>query len=137
MRSRRAAPGYLAKHGHPTTVAQVRSQHLLAAAGQLPWRLEGPTGAVVIDGVSRVQTNSSEVVRELTLAGAGIALRSLWDVDHDIASGRLIRLLPDYAGSSDAGIYAVRPRAPLAPAGVTAFIAYLQDLYRPVAPWAA
>lgn len=132
-----AAPRYLEKHGLPATIAQVRGGHLLAAAGQLPWRLDGPSGAVVIDGASRVQTNSSEVVRELTLAGAGIALRSLWDVDQDIASGRLIRLLPDYSGSHDAGIYAVHPRAPLVPAGVTAFIAYLRTLYSPSAPWAA
>lgn len=132
-----AAPRYLDKHGLPTTIAQVRNSHLLAAVGQLPWRLDGPSGSAVIDGESRVQTNSSEVVRELTLAGAGVALRSLWDVDQDIASGRLIRLLPDYAGSHDAGIYAVHPRAPLVPAGVTAFIAYLQALYSPTAPWAA
>lgn len=131
-----AAPSYVEKHGVPTTVAQVRGRDLLAAVGQLPWRLEGPAGAAIIDGTSRVQTNSSEVVRELTLAGAGVALRSLWDVDHDIASGRLIRLLPDFAGASDAGIYAVHPRAPLVPAGVTAFVEYLKALWSPP-PWSA
>lgn len=132
-----AAPSYLQRHGHPATIAHLREHHLLAAIGQLPWRLDGPAGPVVIDGDSRVQTNSSEVVRELTLAGAGVALRSLWDVDQDIAAGRLIRLLPDYAGSNAAGIYAVHPRAPLIPAGVAAFIAHLQALYQPTAPWAA
>jgi DNA-binding transcriptional LysR family regulator len=131
-----AAPSYVEKHGVPATVAQVRGRDLLAAVGQLPWRLESPAGAAIIDGTSRVQTNSSEVVRELTLAGAGVALRSLWDVDHDIASGRLIRLLPDYAGASDAGIYAVHPRAPLVPASVTAFVDYLKALWSPP-PWSA
>jgi DNA-binding transcriptional LysR family regulator len=131
-----AAPSYVEKHGVPTTVAQIRGRDQLAAVGQLPWRLEGPAGAAIIDGTSRVQTNSSEVVRELTLAGAGVALRSLWDVDHDIASGRLLRLLPDYAGASDAGIYAVHPRAPLVPASVTAFVDYLKALWSPP-PWSA
>ncbi len=131
-----AAPSYLAQHGEPTRVADLADHHLLAAVGQLPWRLEGPAGVTTVDRISRVRTNSSEVVRELTLAGAGVALRSLWDVDHDIAQGRLARLLPDYAGASDAGIYAVHPRAPLTPASVTAFVDYLKALWSPP-PWAA
>lgn len=131
-----AAPSYLAQHGEPARVADLGDHHLLAAVGQLPWRLEGPGGVTTVDRISRVRTNSSEVVRELTLAGAGVALRSLWDVDHDIAQGRLARLLPDYAGASDAGIYAVHPRAPLAPASVVAFIDYLKTLWSPP-PWAA
>jgi DNA-binding transcriptional LysR family regulator len=131
-----AAPRYLAQHGEPARVADLNAHHLLAAVGQLPWRLEGPTGVTTVDRTSRVRTNSSEVVRELTLAGAGIALRSLWDVDHDIAHGRLARLLPDYAGTSEAGIYAVHPRAPLVPASVTAFVDYLKAQWSPP-PWAA
>jgi DNA-binding transcriptional LysR family regulator len=131
-----AAPGYLARHGRPARVAELADHHLLAAVGQLPWRLEGPTGAVTVDGISRVRTNSSEVVRELTLAGAGVALRSLWDVDHDIAKGRLVRVLPEHAGVSDAGIYAVYPRAPLVPATVTAFVDHLKAHWSPP-PWSA
>ena len=131
-----AAPSYLLAHGKPSRVAQLTDHHLLAAVGQLPWRLEGPAGVITVDRISRVRTNSSEVVRELTLAGAGVALRSLWDVDHDIAQGRLVRLLPDYAGSSDAGIHAVYPRAPLVPASVTAFVEYLKRLWSPP-PWTA
>ena len=131
-----AAPSYLRAHGEPTRVADLADHHLLAAAGQLPWRLEGPAGGAIVDQPSRVRTNSSEVVRELTRAGAGIALRSLWDVDHDIAKGRLVRLLPDYAGASDAGIYAVYPRAPRVSASVTAFVEYLERLWTPP-PWTA
>ena len=123
-----AAPSYLADRGEPTEIQDLERHQLLAASGQLPWRLEGPSGPVTLSDESRVQTNSSEVVRELTLAGAGIALRSLWDVDQDIAAGRLVRVLSAYEGSSSAGIYAVHPRSALVPAKVTAFIAYLQTL---------
>ena len=123
-----AAPSYLAERGAPTTIQDLEHHHLLAAVGQLPWRLEGPDGPMTFQGDSRVRTNSSEVVRELTLAGAGIALRSLWDVDGDIAAGRLVRVLAAYEGATGAGIYAVHPRAALVPAKVSAFIAYLQAL---------
>ena len=124
-----AAPAYLAERGEPSCIADLGHHHLLAAAGQLPWRLDGPEGDTVVDGKSRVRTNSSEVVTELTLAGAGIALRSLWDIGRDIAEGRLARVLPAYEGSSSAGIYAVHPRAAHLPASVSAFIAYLQAIY--------
>src|SRR3546814_9675274 len=54
-----------------------------------------------------IATDSSEVVRELAIAGAGIALRSIWDVDAELADGRLVRVLPDWRGSDDAAVYAL------------------------------
>ena len=74
-----AAPAYLDRHGTPGTLADLKSHRLLAADGQMPWRLVGPKGPVTVEGRSHVRTNSSEVVRELALAGGGVALRSLWD----------------------------------------------------------
>jgi len=120
------APAYLAVHGAPGSLADLSRHHLLAADGQLPWRLEGPEGPTLVQGHSHVRTNSSEVVRELTLAGAGIALRSTWDVGGLLASGDLIRILPGWRGAADVAIHAVRPRAALVPPAVTAFIAFLK-----------
>ena len=130
-----ASPGYIAAHGAPGGTDDLRGHALLAATGQLPWRLTGPAGPVVIDGDSRVRTNSSEVVRELVLAGAGIALRSTWDIAEQLRAGALVRILPDHEGTSDVGIYAVRPRADLIPPNVRAFIGFLEDLYAPTPPW--
>jgi len=130
-----ASPGYIAAHGAPGGTDDLRGHALLAATGQLPWRLTGPAGPVVIDGDSRVRTNSSEVVRELVLAGAGIALRSTWDIAEQLRAGALIRILPDYEGTSDVGIYAVRPRADLISPNVQAFIGFLDRLYAPTPPW--
>jgi DNA-binding transcriptional LysR family regulator len=130
-----ASPAYIAANGAPRTSCDLRSHALLAATGQLPWRLTGPTGAVAIEGESRVTTNSSEVVRELVLAGAGIALRSTWDIAEHLRTGRLIRVLPDHEGTSDVGIYAVRPRAELIPPNVRAFVGFLEALYAPAPPW--
>lgn len=131
-----AAPAYIAAHGAPEDTAALARHQLLAATGQFPWRLTGGDGRTVsIDGTSRVRTNSSEVVRELCIAGVGIALRSLWDVSADLAAGRLVRILPDCEGSADVGIYAVSPRrGEIAPA-VGAFTDFLERLYGPVPPW--
>lgn len=104
-----AAPAYLDAHGAPATLEKLARHRLLAARGQMPWRLSGVGGEEVVSAASAVETNSSEVVRELALAGVGIALRSLWDVQADLAAGRLVRILPALTGSNETGIYAVRP----------------------------
>ncbi len=126
-----AAPAYLARAGTPGDVAALDGHRLLAAAGQLPWRL---SGGRIVTGDSFVRTNSSEVVRELAVAGVGIALRSLWDVSAEIRDGRLVRVLPDVEGSSDVAIHAVHRRGPPTRAAA-AFVAFLAALWSPMPPW--
>src|SRR5205814_8942347 len=99
-----AAPNYLVAFGEPQTIADLKSHQMLATTGQLPWQLDGPEGTVSHNGQSHIQTNSSEVVRELALGGCGIALRSLWDVSEALGQGTLRRILPQYQGSHDVGI---------------------------------
>lgn len=130
-----AAPSYLDRFGTPATLADLRQHRLLATDGQLPWRLTGPRGAVQVEGTSHVRTNSGEVVRELAIAGVGVALRSLWDISDALAQGQLRRILPDYAGPGDVAIYALHPLQANPPLAITAFIAFLAALYAPVPPW--
>lgn len=131
-----AAPAYLKAHGSPQSIEQLRRHRLLAAGGQLPWWLSGPDGrGITVEGVSHVRTNSSEVVRELAIAGIGIALRSLWDVSGDLAEGRLVQLLPRYEGSSSVGIYAVSPGMQKWSPTAAALTDYLKALYTPRPPW--
>ena len=130
-----AAPVYLERHGEPETLGALSRHRLLAASGQLPWKLVGPKGARSVDGKSAVTTNSSEVVREMAISGAGIALRSLWDVGTELADGRLKRILADHEGSADVGIFAVYP-AMTPTAAMGAFIGFLKGLYAPSLPWA-
>jgi LysR family transcriptional regulator, transcriptional activator for dmlA len=99
-----AAPQYVKVRGKPQSIEDL-SQHdcLQVRESDAPsstWLLskEGesmPTQAVKIQGV--LMSNSGELVRDWCLAGRGVMLRSLWDVAPQIASGELIRLLPNYA----------------------------------------
>lgn len=127
-----AAPAYLAAAGCPSAIGDLAQHRLLAADGQMPWRLTG-AGATAIDAPSAIATDSSEVVRELAIAGAGIALRSIWDVDAELADGRLVRVLPDWRGSDDAAVYALHLPDALPRAGA-AMLAYLKDLFA-TPPW--
>ncbi|MEH3107206.1 MAG: LysR family transcriptional regulator [Sphingomonas fennica] len=131
-----AAPAYLAVHGAPADLGDLGRHRLLAAEGQMPWRLASGRTRRSIDRPSHVRTNSSELVRELALAGVGIALRSLWDVSGSLASGALVRVLPEWEGSAEAGIFAVHPRSPIVPPAVDAFVAFLRETVDPAA-WEA
>ena len=129
-----ASPAYLADHGTPTNPAALAGHRLLAADGQLPWTLLRPTRRAVVEGVSHVRTDSSEIVRELALAGVGIALRSLWDVGTALADRRLVRVLPEWEGARDLAIHALHGHQPR-PA-VTAFVDFMAARLSPP-PWGA
>lgn len=130
-----ATPAYLAAHGVPENLQQLGRHHLLAASHQTPWRLTGPDGTISFPVTSLIRTNSSEVVREATLADIGIALRSNWDVGPEVRHGRLRQVLPEYGGAEDAAIFAVYPNRKLVAPGVRRFVRFLADLYGPQPYW--
>lgn len=131
-----ASPSYLRQHGAPARLQDLRRHRLLAAEGQLPWRLQAKGGQIVtVSGDSAVRTNSSEVVRELAIAGLGIALRSTWDVGNELRSGVLQVVLPDHPGAADVNIFAVHPVTNFVPAGVRAFIDHLRAIYGEAPSW--
>lgn len=129
-----ASPGYLAEHMAPASISDLSQHRLLAATGQLPWRLVNGRQKHTVEGPSHVRTNSSEVVRELALTGVGIALRSLWDVDAALAERALLPVLPEWTGPADLAVYAVHPRGPSTAPAVAALIAFLQQAFK-TAPW--
>lgn len=122
-----AAPAYLAEYGMPQSVAGLKAHRLLAAEGQLPWLVTSGGRRLTIQGESHVRTNSSEIVRELALAGVGVALRSLWDVAALIREGRLVRVLPEVDGSDDVAIYAMHAAAPALTAAAARFVDHMAD----------
>lgn len=129
-----ASPAYLARCGVPRSLDDLAEHALLAADGQMPWRLASGHTRRTIEGASAVRTNSSEIVRELALGGGGIALRSLWDVHGDLRNGRLVLVLPQWGAPADLAIYAVHPHAAPVPAATAAFVTFLQSIIDP-APW--
>jgi DNA-binding transcriptional LysR family regulator len=130
-----AAPAYLERHGEPASLGDLAHHRLLAARHQSPWRLESRHARRAIEIDSHVATNSSEVVRELALAGVGIALRSTWDVGAELASGALRRVLPAWQGATDVRIYAVHARAEPRPAAVTAYVEHMAGVFGPSPSW--
>lgn len=130
-----ASPDYIARHGTPQSLDDLRHHAQLAAENQSLWRLEGPEGSVSFRARSRVRTNSSEVARELVLSGAGIALRSTWDVGEELKSGQLQIVLPRYSGASDIAIFTLIAGRARSETRVRNFIDFLSGLYGDVPQW--
>lgn len=96
-----------------------------AAPGQEPQRV-----SVTVQGALRA--NNSEVLREATLAGLGLALLPDFSAGAALAAGRLETVLPRWRalGVFGEGIYALRPwSAQVAPA-TQALIRHLQAAWR-------
>ncbi|ATN33206.1 LysR family transcriptional regulator [Rhizobium sp. ACO-34A] len=130
-----ASPDYIAAHGMPRNIDDLKRHRCLPAHNHDVWRLEGPQGTLNIRPEGMLITNSSEVIREAVIAGLGIALRSTWDIGEELKSGRLVQVLPAYEGSHNVALSAVYPSRQFLPAKVRLFIDYLAELYGPVPYW--
>jgi len=130
-----ASPAYIARHGMPGDIDDLRRHICLPAHNHDPWRLEGPKGALTLRPEGKLITNSSEVIREAVIAGLGIALRSTWDIGPELRDGRLVQVLPAYEGSHNVTLSAVYPSRQFLPAKVRVFIDFLAELYGPVPYW--
>lgn len=116
-----AAPAYLARKGLPRKPEELlRHDWLVLTVLETPHQLEmaGPRGEPFRARIeARVASTNSRSLRELALAGAGIARQPLPDVEQEIAEGRLIRLLPEWRLPA-IGVYAVTPQREAQPAKV-------------------
>jgi DNA-binding transcriptional LysR family regulator len=95
-----AAPSYLERRGHPRTFAALATHECVlhkTASGLHPWRLSGPRGVERVEVMGPIVADDLGSVRQLTLAGAGIALMPDRVVWADIERGALVRVLPAYA----------------------------------------
>ncbi|KXO13629.1 Transcriptional regulator, LysR family [Moritella sp. JT01] len=95
-----ASPEYLAKHGTPLTpqdlvnhdcLAMIRSHEELKT-----WHFQDQDKKNAITVIPKRFSDDGEVIRYWALEGAGIALKSVLDVQDDIHHSRLVTVLNDY-----------------------------------------
>ncbi|MBO9582212.1 MAG: LysR family transcriptional regulator [Sphingobium sp.] len=127
-----ASPAYLAARGTPEALQDLAHHDCVTfshARNPASWRLRGPDGAeteVAVKG--RFMANTAQALRKATLEGLGIALMPVM-VAADIASGHLVRVLPDYQ-RSNLGLNIVYPSRRHLPRAVSAFIDSAVDKMR-------
>lgn len=109
-----ASPGYLDRRGAPQTPTDISGHDLIAWENLEPRELvnaQGETAQLDPARMScRMIVDDGDAQRVATLAGAGLSMNSLWNVADEIASGRLVRVLPEWKMNDRSVLWLVYPR---------------------------
>ena len=153
-----AAPEYLRRHGtprHPNELPRFNCLTLSSGAAQsrgwafrVPRNAHGQQPEGVLEDAQAggdcdvihlkpggsLDCTDGEVLHDWCLAGGGIAWRSTWEVAPEIASGRLVEVLADFAAPPN-GVYAVFPQRRHLPLRVRLWIDFLKHSYGEPGYW--
>jgi len=122
-----ASPSYAEHHRLPTTLAELARHHIVAFGardGKVSWQLDGPRGQETVELACRIACDDFGFVRAAAVAGGGIGLIPRMIALSDVATGRLVRVLPEY-GLRGASLHVIYPSARQVPTKVTAFRDFL------------
>jgi DNA-binding transcriptional LysR family regulator len=105
-----ASPGYLARHGTPRKPADLQKHSQLdfsyrRRVPDWPLRVDGQLVDVPVQG--SVRASNGEALRQLALAGAGLARLSRYAIQADLDAGRLVAVLEKHNPKDAAPIHAV------------------------------
>ncbi|MDB6176064.1 LysR substrate-binding domain-containing protein [Paracoccus sp. Z330] len=124
-----AAPEYLTRHGLPEHPDDLIRHQVIAFKNQSPRPLTGPNGesAVFEPAAShcRLVVDDGLTQKLTTMAGAGISMNSRWSVAGELASGRLVQVLPDYRIADRSVLWLVYPKSNVLSLKVRVFMDYL------------
>ena len=128
-----ATPGYLARHGMPHTPADLVRFHCLTLSSDASqtrgWAFKSGADSVnYMKPAGPLDCSDGQVLHDWCMAGYGIAWRSTWEVESEIAAGQLVAILEDYAAPPN-GIYAVFPQRKHLPLRVRLWIDFLKERY--------
>ncbi|MCT4497934.1 LysR family transcriptional regulator [Pseudomonas sivasensis] len=97
-----ASPEYLARHGTPTTPAQLAQHNTLRYMRQgranSTWFFRQGSELQEVNVTGDYLSDDGEIVRRWALAGHGIAYKANLDIARDLKAGRLVHVLPDWQG---------------------------------------
>ncbi|CDG83385.1 LysR family transcriptional regulator [Janthinobacterium agaricidamnosum] len=131
-----AAPSYLAAHGAPDEIEQLKQHECLSLTlnrdGE-SWRLAGPGGERSLRPSGNMRANNGDAVRQFAVDGLGIAFLSSVTVQQALSDGVLVQILPQWQGR-ETGVYCVSPSRILSPAA-KAMIDFLANCWKSDGAW--
>ena len=138
-----ATPDYLARHGvpkQPSDLARFDCLSLSSDASQTRgWAFKLPKAdgfeVVYLKPSGPLDCSDGQVLHDWCLRGWGIAWRSTWEVEVEIAEGKLVSVLEDFAAPPN-GIYAVFPQRKHLALRVRLWIDFLKLHYSRAGFWA-
>ncbi len=132
-----ATPQYLARRGTPDAPADLAQHDCLTLSSEASqtrgWAFcmpltNGGTEVTHIRPHGQLDCSDGQVLFDWCLAGHGIAWRSTWEVEREIAVGQLVAVLEDFAAPPN-GIYVVFAQRKHLPLRVRLWIDFLKHHY--------
>ena len=127
-----AAPEYLHRNGMPKTLDDLAQHNCLAfnlqGGQQRGWYFQQNGKPVIAKVQGNLDCNDGELLHRWASEGLGLAWRSTWEIQAQLASGELVTVLDEYA-LPHYDIMAVYPQQRHLPAKTRFFIDYLKEVY--------
>lgn len=95
-----AAPDYIQRQGSPRVPADLRDHaclHYTNLRGPGTWPLRNGNEVIYQKITPAFSSNNGDLLRAMAVGGRGIALAPEFQVAADLAEGRLVQVMPDYA----------------------------------------
>jgi DNA-binding transcriptional LysR family regulator len=133
-----ATPAYLKRAGTPKHPAELSRHECLTLSSDASqtrgWAFTVDGELVHLRPRGRLDCSDGQVLHAWCSAGLGLAWRSTWEVEQELASGALVSVLDDFAAPPN-GIYAVFPHAKHLALRVRLWIDFLKHSYGDSAYW--
>ena len=134
-----ATPSYLQRAGVPTAPAELMRHQCLTLSSDASqtrgWAFMADGEVTHLRPSGRLDCSDGQVLHEWCLRGLGIAWRSTWEVEQDVAAGRLQVVLEEFAAPPN-GIFAVFPQRKHLPLRVRLWIDFIKHSYGDPGYWA-
>jgi DNA-binding transcriptional LysR family regulator len=133
-----ASPAYLKRAGTPKTPQDLHRHECLTLSSDASqtrgWAFTVDGAVTHLRPSGRLDCSDGQVLHEWCLQGLGIAWRSTWEVDADVAAGRLVIVLDSHAAPPN-GIYAVFAQRRHLPLRVRLWIDLLKHSWSQASYW--
>jgi len=127
-----AAPSYLTRYGAPCAPEDLLQHNCLRLARghhlDDVWRFRRDGSDFEVRVRGKLSSGDGAVLREWALSGEGISWEAYWDVSDDLASGRLVHLMPEYH-SLPMDLYAIFAPGKLVPPRIRLFVDHIAQAF--------
>jgi DNA-binding transcriptional LysR family regulator len=131
-------PDYFRRYGTPSSLDDLAQHNCLAfnlqGGQQRGWYFQKEGKTVTVKANGNLDCNDGELLHRWACQGLGLAWRSTWEIQAELASGELVTVLDDYA-LLNYDIMAVYPQQRHLPAKVRFFIDTLKSVYATPGYW--
>jgi DNA-binding transcriptional LysR family regulator len=131
-------PAYFEKHGVPKRLEDLEHHNCLAfnlqGGQQRGWYFQQDGKPVTVKVNGNLDCNDGELLHHWACEGLGLAWRSTWEIQNELACGALITVLDEFA-LDNYDIMAVYPQQRHVPAKIRFFVDMLKKVYAQPGYW--